>query len=67
MGRSTWLQQHCPDDYTLPWRPSFRNDGKTDNCEYSWFVWPPEAIRGRRSGKVSMLLEPTGGQLGLFG
>jgi hypothetical protein len=67
VGRSTWLQQHCPDDYTLPWRPSFRNDGKTDNCEYSWFVWPPEAIRGRRSGKVSMLLEPTGGQLGLFG
>lgn len=64
--RSSWLQAHCPDDYTLPWRPSFRPDGATDNCEYSWFVWPPGSAHGRRAGKVSMLREPKGGQLVMF-
>lgn len=64
--RSSWLQEHCPDDYTLPWRPSFRPDGSTDNCEYSWFVWPPGSNKGRRAGKVAMLKGPRGGQLSMF-
>lgn len=59
--RAPWLRAHCPDQYTLPKRPSFRPDGGTDSCEYSWFVWPPDG-RDRRSGTLAMLDSPNNGQ-----
>lgn len=37
--RGAWLREHTPDVYVLPNRPSFRADGKTDSCDYAWFVW----------------------------
>ncbi|MBW2691004.1 MAG: hypothetical protein JRE57_00040 [Deltaproteobacteria bacterium] len=64
--RSPWLAEHCPDSFQLPWRPSFRPDGSTDNCEYCWYIWPPGSLEGRREGRLAMLDRPTGGQLGLF-
>jgi hypothetical protein len=64
--RASWLTWTCPDMFQLPWRPSFRPDGKTDNCEYCWYVWPPNADLGRREGRLAMLERPRGGQLGLF-
>lgn len=65
-GRSPWLAQHCPDSLQLPWRPSFRPDGSTDNCEYCWFVWPPGSLEGRREGRLAMLDRPNSGQQSLF-
>lgn len=62
--RAPWLRRFCPDQYTLPFRPSFRPDGKTDNCEYSWFVWPP-GERDRRCGRIAMLDDPNCGQQAL--
>jgi hypothetical protein len=64
--RAPWLREHCPDVYTLPKRPSFTPDGKTDMSEYAWFVWP-EGERERRVGVVAMLDMPTGGQLEIGG
>lgn len=64
-GRSPFLIQHCPDDYTLSERPSFRPDGSTDSVEYSWFIWPP-GDRKRRVGTLAMLDAPDGGQGSLF-
>lgn len=52
--RDAWLRLHCPDVYSLPERPSFTGDGKTDATEYAWFVWPPDG-RDRRFGRVAML------------
>lgn len=66
-GRSPWLRRHCPDDFQLPWRPSFRPDKNTDNCEYCWFVWPPGSDKGRREGRIAMLDMPSSGQQSLFG
>lgn len=60
-SRAPWLRSFCPDQYALPDRPSFRPDGKTDSCEYSWFVWPP-GDRRRRSGRLAMLDSPETGQ-----
>jgi hypothetical protein len=59
--RAPWLRRFCPDQYTLPKRPSFRPDGQTDSCEYAWYVWPP-GDRERRSGVLAMLDEPNNGQ-----
>lgn len=65
--RAAWLQAHCPDVYQLPWRPSFRPDGKTDNCEYCWYIWPPGSLTGeRRTGRISMLEKPASRQQTLF-
>lgn len=61
--RAPWLRKFCPDQYTLAKRPSFRPDGGTDSCEYSWFVWPPE--RERRAGTLAMLDDPNNGQQAL--
>jgi len=55
--RAEWLRQHCPDDYTLPKRPSFRPDKKTDSADYSWYVWPP-GDRRRRTGQIALLERP---------
>jgi len=65
--RSPWLQRHCPDSFQLPWRPSFRPDGKTDSCEYCWFHWPEGSAQGRREGRIAMLDFPRMGQQSLFG
>jgi hypothetical protein len=65
--RAPWFREHCPDVYQLPRRPSFRPDGKTDSCEYSWFIFPPEAALIRRSGTIAMLEKPATGQLSLLG
>lgn len=67
VDRSPWLREHCPDDFQLPFRPSFRPDGKKDNCDYCWYVWPPGSGNGRREGKIAMLDNPKGGQTELFG
>jgi hypothetical protein len=40
-----------PDIYVLPNRPSFVK-GKTDACEYAWFIFPPEV---RLEGTVRIL------------
>lgn len=64
--RAPWLAQHCPDSFQLPWRPSFRPDGKTDNCEYCWFHWPENSHTGRREGRIAMLEKPQSGQQNLF-
>lgn len=45
-ARGAWLRDNTPDVYVLPNRPSFRDDGKTDSCDYAWFVWRSEARRG---------------------
>lgn len=63
--RAPWLRQHCPDQLTLPTRPSFRPDGKTDATEYSWFHWPA-GDRRRRAGMIAMLDSPKSGQKELF-
>lgn len=65
-GRGPWLEKYCPDEASLPFRPSFRPDGKTDSCEYSWFIWPPGAAKGRRVGRKFMLPMPLCGQLALL-
>jgi hypothetical protein len=65
-GRSPWLRVHCPDTFQLPWRPSFRPDNKTDNCEYCWFHWPEGSKEGRREGRIAMLDFPRSGQRSLF-
>jgi hypothetical protein len=65
-GRSDWLMKHCPDSHQLSWRPSFRPDGKVDNCDYTWYVWPPGSDAGRPQGVLSMLKRPNGGQLNLL-
>lgn len=66
VGRSDWLAKHCPDSHQLSWRPSFRPDGKTDNCDYTWYVWPPGSDVERTSGVLSMLKKPLGKQTELF-
>ena len=66
LDRVPWLRDHCPDTYDLPWRPSFRPDGKKDNCEYSWYVWH-EGRHNERVGTRAMLDSPTSRQLTLFG
>lgn len=67
VGRSDWLSNHCPDSHQLPFRPSFRPDGKTDNCDYTWYVWPDGSLSGRKCGVLSMLKRPTSAQVELFG
>ena len=64
--RSPWLCKHSPDRHQLGWRPSFRPDGKVDNCDYNWYVWPEGSDAGRPWGISSMLPKPTGGQLQMF-
>jgi hypothetical protein len=59
--RAAWLREYCPDDYTLPKRPSFRPDGKTDSTDYCWYVWGP-GDRKRRSGKLTLLDLPNANQ-----
>ena len=52
--RNEFFQNHMPDIYVIPERPSF--DGKgTDSIEYAWFHWAPEAVEGRTSGQVRVL------------
>jgi len=62
--RAEWLSEHCPDRYTLPFRPSFRADRRTDGCEYEWHIWPPGPGRNRRAGVTAMLRDRR--QLSLF-
>ncbi len=50
--RQPWLSAWVPDVYVLPRRPAFKN-GRTDSCEYAWFVWP--SAEPRRYGKVEIL------------
>jgi hypothetical protein len=60
--RSPFFRRHPPDLYVLPERPRFEH-GRSDQTEYAWFVYPPEAHlgaqrEGRRSGSL-IVLEPT--------
>jgi hypothetical protein len=48
-----WHDLGSPDVFVLPNRPSFTG-GKTDSCEYAWFVWPALA---REFGRVRVLSE----------
>ena len=66
VGPAQWLEAHCPDSFQLPWRPSFRPDGKTDNCDYCWYHWPEGSVDGRESGTLRMLKKPQGQQMDLF-
>lgn len=38
-GRAHFHRGRPSDVYVLPRRPSFTDDGKTDSCDYAWFVW----------------------------
>jgi len=49
----SWLNEAAPDVYILPNRPAFV-DGRTDSCEYAWFVWP-RGQYARRRGYVQRL------------
>ena len=60
-ARAPWLRAHCPSTYDLPWRPSFRPDGKTDQCDYSWYVWEHGRF-DERSGRRAMLSNPSSRQ-----
>lgn len=64
--RAPWLSKHYPDTHHLSWRPSFRPDGQTDVHDYTWYIWPPEAVEERTWGISSMLLKPTANQMELF-
>lgn len=48
-----WRDLGAPDVFVLPNRPSFTG-GKTDSCEYAWFVWPPSK---RDFGRIRVLAE----------
>lgn len=51
--RAEDARTRAADVYVLPNRPSFTG-GKTDSCEYAWFVWKREELP-RRTGHVSVL------------
>lgn len=42
-ARNRFLIDNPPSVYVLPKRPAFIN-GRTDSCEYAWFVWGLDAI-----------------------
>ena len=48
-----WRHLGAPDVFVLPNRPSFTG-GKTDSCEYAWFVWPSQT---RDFGRIKVLNE----------
>ena len=50
--RAAFFHQMPPDFHVLPNRPVFVK-GRTDSCEYGWFVWGPD--RRRAHGTVSVL------------
>jgi hypothetical protein len=50
--RTAFWQHHPCEVYVLSKRPSFTPDGKTDSCEYAWFVFGPE--RERRWSVLSL-------------
>ena len=49
--RGSWWRQDMPDVYVMERRPSFCG-GKTDGCEYAWFVWQGEPSR---CGKIEVI------------
>jgi hypothetical protein len=49
--RAPFWHSNVPDVYVLPNRPAFVN-GKTDSCEYAWFVW---SHAKRTSGSIRVL------------
>jgi len=51
--RADFMRTYAPDIYTLPNRPPFRGDGKTDSIEYGWFVW--NEPRARPHGLIRVL------------
>jgi hypothetical protein len=54
-ARSDFLRRQPPDVYVLPNRPSFVG-GKTDSCEYAWFVWRGnQRLTFPRHGGISVL------------
>jgi hypothetical protein len=48
-ARAEWMQENTPDVHVLPNRPKFKN-GRSDACEYAWFVWGPNS-----TGKITIL------------
>lgn len=40
-GRAALHRRAPADVFVLPMRPSFTEDGQTDQSEYAWFVWGP--------------------------
>lgn len=44
-SRAPFMQEHTPDVYVLPDRPSFTGHG-TDSSEYAWFVWDKSKLPG---------------------
>lgn len=50
-ARAQFWRSWPPDVYVLPNRPAFVN-GKTDSCEYAWFVWTSGARRSAGSLRV---------------
>lgn len=66
VGRTPWLEKHCPDSNQLGWRPSFRPDGSTDNCDYTWYHWPEGSLEGREEGAIRILPRVNRRQMQLF-
>lgn len=51
-SRADFWRAHPPDVFVLPNRPAFIN-GKTDSCEYAWFVW--RSGEQRSAGSIRVL------------
>ncbi len=51
--REAFHRDHPSDVFVLSRRPSFTNNGATDNSAYAWFVWGPG-----RGGRWSILQTP---------
>lgn len=50
--RQAWVRAHVPDLYVLPNRPIFHR-GQSDNADYAWMSWEPNAPRCQ--GNVEIL------------
>jgi hypothetical protein len=79
--RAAFWREHVPSLYVTPQRPHFTRDGKSDNCEYAWFVWdddPPRPLvwlstenpdrkkHKRRKKSSSLVAVPVDGPLAPF-
>lgn len=52
--RQPFMSKYPPDTYSLPNRPDFKGQGKTDSPEYAWMQWP-SGHRQREYGAIRVL------------
>lgn len=57
--RAQWLRDHQPAVHVSPKRPAFTDNGKTDSCEYAWFLWQEPFLETSEIGILSTeLIQP---------